>query len=398
MLVLIDQRMPGWEAAAAEIGGEITAPVTFALIREQASEGPLAAPFQTSFVAGITRELPATALLAVANLAKGQSHAPDTIASAIAKSSGRSLSILVAEDNGVNQKVVTKMLERGGHRVRVVDNGEQAVDLLLAEPFDLVLMDVNMPVMSGIEATKLYRFAALGREKVPIVALTADATSEAEERCIEAGMDACLSKPIEPAELFKTIDRLTVGAGEPAPIVAPVMDTVTDIAAHPKFTRGEGRSAIDATTIQELEALGGKDFVAELAEQFVEEGVRIVHELNEAVAQQDVIAFRDRLHALRSGAANIGARGVYDLCIAIRAITAADFAQTAARRAAEIEAEFNRAAKGLGEYGRGPKAVAAMGSAPGGDLPAQDAGVGPALLTRPANRAAAPTSAGSAPW
>src|SRR5262249_39986419 len=122
--------------------------------------------------------------------------------------SGRQLAVLVAEDNRTNQKVIAKILERGGHRAHIVDNCEAALDALADRRFDLVLMDVNMPVMNGIEATKLCRFAAIGQRRVPIVALTADATPEMEARCTEAGMDGCVTKPIEPAQLLEIIEQV----------------------------------------------------------------------------------------------------------------------------------------------------------------------------------------------
>ena len=128
----------------------------------------------------------------------------------------RSLSILVAEDKRTNQIVIAKILDRAGHRVTLVDNGEAALDMLEMQEFDLVLMDVNMPVMNGIEATKLYRFAALGRPHVPVVALTADATEEVARRCEEAGMDACITKPIEPNRLLEIIATLVPDEGKPA--------------------------------------------------------------------------------------------------------------------------------------------------------------------------------------
>ena len=103
--------------------------------------------------------------------------------------------------------VVTKILERAGHRATIVNDGEAALDVLNVREFDLVLMDVNMPVMNGIEATKLYRFASLGRPRIPIVALTADATAEVGRRCEEAGMDACVTKPIEPRRLLRRDHR-----------------------------------------------------------------------------------------------------------------------------------------------------------------------------------------------
>ena len=117
------------------------------------------------------------------------------------------LAVLVADDNRTNQKVLTKILERAGHRVVLADDGEQALDVLGEEQIDLAILDVNMPGMGGIEATKLYRVTALGRPHLPIIALTADATPQTRQRCLEAGMDACLIKPIEPAVLLAAIAR-----------------------------------------------------------------------------------------------------------------------------------------------------------------------------------------------
>jgi two-component system sensor histidine kinase RpfC len=263
--------------------------------------------------------------------------------------SGRSLSILIADDNRTNQKVLAKILERGGHRPHMVDNGEQAVDAMMERGFDLVFMDVNMPVMNGIEATKLYRFAALGRERVPIIALTADATPEGRNRCLEAGMDECLPKPIEAAELFRVIQQFARDEEQPTVMSAPTTELVTDIAAHPKF-RADTQSAIDRTTMKELEGLGGAEFVADLAAQFVEEGTRILAEIRSSAANKDVLLFRDRLHALRSGAANIGARGLYELCLRLRDVSPSEFTATAPSRVSEIEAEFQRVEKSLRPY------------------------------------------------
>src|SRR3712207_5026714 len=117
------------------------------------------------------------------------------------------------DDNGVNRRVVEKILERAGHRATLVRNGEEAVDALAAEHFDVALMDVNMPVLDGVEATKLHRFAALGRRRVPIIGLTADASPATAERCLEAGMDACLTKPVEPARLAEAVEAHARPAG-----------------------------------------------------------------------------------------------------------------------------------------------------------------------------------------
>ncbi len=126
-----------------------------------------------------------------------------------AREPGASLRVLVAEDNAVNQLLVTRMLEKRGHRVVVTANGREALAAIERESYDLVLMDVQMPVMDGIEATLVIR----QREKdngdgtrLPVVALTAHAMSRDQERCLSAGMDGYLSKPIRPQELDKLLE------------------------------------------------------------------------------------------------------------------------------------------------------------------------------------------------
>ena len=110
--------------------------------------------------------------------------------------------ILLADDNKVNQMVARSLLEKRGHRVTVAENGREAVMAVREEAFDLVLMDIEMPVLDGISATEEIRELSEGGA-VPILALTAHATEEQRRRCTEAGMDGFLSTPIEPAELLR---------------------------------------------------------------------------------------------------------------------------------------------------------------------------------------------------
>ena len=114
----------------------------------------------------------------------------------------RQLRILLAEDNAVNQKLATRLLEREGHDVHVVQNGQEALEAIAIGQFDVVLMDVQMPEMDGIEATSVIRTieAAKGGH-LPIVAMTAHAMRGDRERCIQAGMDGYVSKPIDRREL-----------------------------------------------------------------------------------------------------------------------------------------------------------------------------------------------------
>ena len=121
----------------------------------------------------------------------------------------RKLNILVAEDNAVNQKVVTTFLERRGHAVKVAENGKRAVEFFRGEDFDLILMDVHMPELDGLEATvSIRRAEAIGPKRTPIVAMTACAMKGDEERCIAAGMDAYVTKPIAPKELSALLAAL----------------------------------------------------------------------------------------------------------------------------------------------------------------------------------------------
>lgn len=248
----------------------------------------------------------------------------------------RGLRVLVADDNQVNRRVMQKILERSGHAVHLAGNGEEALDALEAGGFDLVLMDVNMPVLDGIQATKLYRFAALGRPHLPIVGLTADATPEAARRCREAGMDACLTKPVEPARLVEAVERLARPAAGPA----PEAEEVAPIATHPRFR--PAAPALDPQVLADLEALGGPEFVAGLTEDFLEEAAQVLQALQAAAGRGDARRFRAEAHALRSSAANMGAKAIYELCSAAEAMSAAEVAAAGAGQVSLLAAELER--------------------------------------------------------
>ncbi|MGA2436302.1 MAG: response regulator, partial [Bryobacteraceae bacterium] len=121
--------------------------------------------------------------------------------------------VLVAEDNPVNQTLAVRLLERKGHTVVVANNGREAVQALDRERFDIVFMDVQMPEMDGFEATAAIRQkeTATGAH-MPIVAMTAHAMKGDEERCLAAGMDAYISKPIQPGRLYALIETMAKAA------------------------------------------------------------------------------------------------------------------------------------------------------------------------------------------
>ena len=120
---------------------------------------------------------------------------------------GKKVRVLVAEDNPVNKKLIEILLQKLGFEGEIVSNGKEAVEKAMTEDFDICLMDIHMPVMSGIEATEEIR--KKGNTILPIVALTADAFKEGKERCFEAGMNDFLSRPVKPEKLKQKIAEWT---------------------------------------------------------------------------------------------------------------------------------------------------------------------------------------------
>lgn len=320
------------------------------LLSADAAAGMLPLPARFDFVASVGKPVDMRLLGAALRVAKsGDAAAIDEDGNAAAERPVRKLSVLVADDNRTNQKVIGKILERAGHDVSIVNNGEQALDAMQAKAFDIALMDVNMPVLNGIEATKLHRFASLGKARLPIVALTADATPETKQRCEEAGMDACVIKPIEPARLLNIIDSIV---GE-----KPVSDeqafaeseTVRRITSHPKFKSSDA-SSIDIRALTDLEALGGAKFVDELIADFNRDTESLLGELKQSAKSGDVTAFREQLHAMRSGAANIGARRIYKMCLSWRHIGERELDQRGSDYLAKLGAEFDSVRDALNSY------------------------------------------------
>jgi len=206
----------------------------------------------------------------------------------------RPLRILLAEDNKINQRLAVRMLEKRGHSVVVADDGEAALSALAENEFDIVLMDVQMPRMDGFAATEAIRWRerATGAH-LPIVAMTAHAMREYQERCLQAGMDAYVSKPIEPQRLFETIERLVLPASGAPPEAAAAAQTWGQA-----FDRAELLDRVD----------GDEELLAELVGIFLEDAPRQMAALKEAMEQGDITLVERQAHSLKGAAANIGAR------------------------------------------------------------------------------------------
>jgi signal transduction histidine kinase/DNA-binding response OmpR family regulator len=211
------------------------------------------------------------------------------------------LRVLLAEDNVVNQKVAVLILNRLGQQPDVVTNGEEALTALRAQDYDLVLMDVQMPVMDGLEATRRIR-AELPSDRQPrIVAMTANALVEDREACFAAGMDDYLAKPVRTEELARALVRVgAAGTSEPQAEQGP-----------------DPRQAVDPTVLQELTArLGDKGpaFLTSLVQTWRDEVASRLADLDAAVAAGDPEGIARVAHTLKSGSASLGAGPLAATC------------------------------------------------------------------------------------
>ncbi|HEY1506159.1 MAG TPA: ATP-binding protein [Stellaceae bacterium] len=259
------------------------------------------------------------------------------------------LKILIAEDNPGNMKVLKGVLEGAGHEVEIATDGEAALSALERTRFDLALLDIHMPEVSGYEVTKLYRVGHIGEWRLPIVALTADATSETERLCREAGMDAVLLKPVEAAQLLATLDEIHARLMRPERLAvgAPPM-VVTPITAHPRFIP-DSAATVDESTFEALRNLGGSDFVFEVVDTFRKDGARIVEQLKGAAERADIREFRDLMHSLRSGAANVGGVKLCQTLTGLRDVSTKDLRSNGAGYVDKIEGEMTRLDAILGQ-------------------------------------------------
>ncbi|MBC8792615.1 MAG: hypothetical protein C6Y20_13520 [Tagaea sp. CACIAM 22H2] len=211
----------------------------------------------------------------------------------------RPLRILLAEDNAVNQKVALGLLKPGGHQVDVANDGRAALALAAANDYDVVLMDMHMPNMDGIEATKAIRALPGARGAVRIVAATAGALQSDIDRCLEAGMNDYIAKPIVPEKLFAAL-RAAAPASSAEPLSTQEILAASD-------------AVLDTGVIATLESQIGADTVALLVDDFAASADDAVAQIAQARASGDMVAWTRAAHSLKSAAANMGLARVFRL-------------------------------------------------------------------------------------
>jgi two-component system sensor histidine kinase RpfC len=228
------------------------------------------------------------------------------------------LRVLVADDNPTNREVIGKILERSGHAVTLVNDGEQTLDAVEADAHDLVILDRNMPGMGGMQALQALRLMTRGRERLPVIMLSADATPEAKREALAAGADVFLPKPIEALRLLDEIQRLA------APKAAPVPFPVQQIGL-PRATPAAAPAVVNAETLGHLEELGSSlAFVEKLIRVFLDDSSALLERIEKVLAGRDYHEFRSLVHAMKGSSASMGTDRLTGTCSSLGSLSDAE--------------------------------------------------------------------------
>ncbi|WP_413206584.1 ATP-binding protein [Rhodospirillum sp. A1_3_36] len=218
---------------------------------------------------------------------------------------GRPIHLLVAEDNAINQQVLKGFLEPHGVYVDVAGNGVEAWTMAETKLYDIILMDMRMPEMDGVTATEHIRSGKGKSRSAPIVAVTANAYAEDQERCLSAGMNAFLSKPLRREALFQVMHGLLAGEETPS--------GNAEVSKEIDLEKGRLMIAVDEAHLQELEEDLGIDVMAAMAHQFSEAAEGRLSVLSDALAQGKVAEAGREAHSLKGVSATLGLSAVRDL-------------------------------------------------------------------------------------
>jgi CheY-like chemotaxis protein/HPt (histidine-containing phosphotransfer) domain-containing protein len=203
------------------------------------------------------------------------------------------LHILLAEDNRVNQRLAIAILQKQGHTVVVANNGQEALDALERQTFDLVLMDVQMPILDGFEATAAIRAKEQQTNThIPIIAMTAHAMTGDRERCLAAGMDGYVAKPIQPQALAQAIENIPLPAPQQQASESP------QAPCESCFDWSEALERID----------GDMEFLRELVDMFLDEAPTLLSQIEEAAKNYDGERLQRTAHQLKGAMSNFGAK------------------------------------------------------------------------------------------
>ena len=306
-LVLLDAQMPGMDGfTTAERLMDLPqcADIPFVMLSSAGLKGDAQRSHDIGFMAYLSKPYTRDELLQVLLRVIGSppSRSAELVTRHVLNDEQVSLDILLVEDNVVNQKLATALLTRWGHRVSVAENGQLALDALAQRQFDLVFMDMMMPVMDGMEATQRFRATEQGR-RTRIVAMTANAMQGDRDRCIAVGMDDYISKPIEVAALQRLLNQHISERNAELPEPDPV--GLTDTGPTAELVSGFDYALALSLADQEV--------VGIIAEIFLEQWPLDKQKMQQALVAGDLKTVLHTAHALKGTLAMFGAQPASEL-------------------------------------------------------------------------------------
>jgi len=307
-LVLLDFQMPdmdGFEVVEYIKKDPELAGATIMMLTSAGQRGDAARCRALGIVAYLIKPIRQSELLEAILLALGQAPhdhiQPRLITRHTLREARRKLRVLLAEDNAVNQTLAVRLLEKRGHTVTVAGNGREALEARRKETFEVILMDVQMPDMDGFEATALIRAEEKQTgQHMPIIAMTAHAMKGDRERCLAAGMDGYVSKPVDPEQLFDALER--------------IFEEPTRTVETEKADPSRSDTLIDMDSL--LERVGGdRTLLAEMAGLFLKELPRYTSAVREAIARGDTQTLERAAHTLKGSVGNFVAQRAFDAAL-----------------------------------------------------------------------------------
>lgn len=270
--------------------------------------------------------------------------------------SSEALKILVCEDESTNQKIITRLLSLPGHNVSLVKSSEEMLDLLEVNKFDLVITDLNMAGMSGADALKLYRFTQPDDQDTRFILFTADVTLAAKQEASDAGFDGFLTKPIDAATLFNTIEKILSLAPNTA---AQWMSNALNQPIEIKSDLTEDNIALDLATLVELEKIGAGDdlFMHRLLKNYLTDSAKMIDQIKTATKQKHYGELQDFCHALKGNSLSVGALQLANATEKLGKLNSTVTNEETLEIMRTLDDDFSKLTKAIEDYLRRPEAA-----------------------------------------
>ena len=257
--------------------------------------------------------------------------------------------ILVADDHHVNQQLAVMLVERLGYRADVVANGQEVIEALSRMSYDAILMDCHMPQIDGYEATRTIRDSEGHTRHTPIIAMTANAMTGDREKCLNAGMDDYLSKPLRPEELERVLahwlqQETQHQAAEKHSLTHHPQPAPDILVGNPQPLQ-----AINLNTLQQWEEMAGKEFVVKMAEKFVEDATDCVTAIERAIDNHAAMSLTETAHGLKGICRNMGADVLAQMAYELEQASAGKLDPDIPAFLSKISQEFQRVQAALKE-------------------------------------------------